>query len=59
LDKPDPDIEINMDASDDVLCAVQPAKKEFIRLDFNDEEKALIDTHNNSLGYLHSQQCAG
>ncbi|TMW69122.1 hypothetical protein Poli38472_001278 [Pythium oligandrum] len=41
-DLPDPDVHIFMDASDQGLCALDPARREFLRIEFDEEEQVLI-----------------
>ncbi|ETO86324.1 hypothetical protein F444_00140 [Phytophthora nicotianae P1976] len=41
-DLPAPDVQLYMDASDSGLCALHPAKGEYNRLQFEDEERLLI-----------------
>jgi hypothetical protein len=45
-----PDLLINMDASDTGLCAVHTRKREFIRLDFNADEREMIENNKTSPG---------
>nr|KAE8935098.1 hypothetical protein PF009_g14946 [Phytophthora fragariae] len=61
----EPDVHIYMDASDSGLCALHPASQAFLRVQFDEEERALIarnafspSTYGSNFPQ-YSQSCAG